>query len=332
MTRRIALIAMENCLASNVAGVLDMFSAANLIARHMHGAGSPLFDVTVASDRKAPLRASNGMQITPDRVFSRLDRTDAVMIAGLGTDLAPNLHESLTEMRPLGRWLRAQHEKGALIAASCTGTFFLAESGLLDGRGATTTWWLAGEFRQRYPHIRLQEDKLLVEEVSLMTAAAGMSYLDLALRLIERLEGAELARLTAKFMVIENNRLFQKAYAVPVHLGSRDPVVEKADAWITAHMAEKTEIGALARHLAVTPRTLHRRFSESLGQSPQQFIAGRKLERAKHLLETSAMSQQQVMAAIGYQDLTAFRRAFKTHTGLSPVQYRKEFQRLGNGA
>ena len=107
-------------------------------------------------------------------------------------------------------------------------------------------------------------------------------------------------------------------------------LIEKADAWITAHMAEKTEIGALARHLAVTPRTLHRRFSETLGQSPQQFIARRKLERAKHLLETTAMSQQQVMAAIGYQDLTAFRRAFKTHSGLSPVQYRKEFQRLGS--
>jgi len=330
MTRRIALIATENCLAANVAGMLDMFSAANLIARHMHGAESPLFEVALAADRKTPFRASNGMQITPDRVFSRLDRTDAVMIAGLGTDLAPDLHESLTAMRPLGRWLRTQHEKGALIAASCTGTFFLAESGLLDGHRATTTWWLADDFRARYPRICLQDEKLLVEEGTLMTAAAGMSFLDLALRLIERLESAELARLTAKFMVIENNRRFQKAYAILVHQGSRDPLIEKADAWITAHMAEKTEIGALARHLAVTPRTLHRRFSETLGQSPQQFIARRKLERAKHLLETTAMSQQQVMAAIGYQDLTAFRRAFKTHSGLSPVQYRKEFQRLGS--
>ena len=202
---------------------------------------------------------------------------------------------------------------GARVAAACTGTFVLAESGLLDGGEATTTWWLSPLFRQRYPHVHLDAHRIVVPSGGALTAGAALSHLDLALWLI-RNNSPELAALVAKYLVFDS-RLSQSAYAISDHLSHSDPLVERFDRWVREHLDAAISLDVVADALATTTRTLTRRLNAVLGKTPVEYIQDLRIERAVHLLKTSKLTVDRIAEQVGYADGHTLRTLLRRRIG-----------------
>jgi transcriptional regulator GlxA family with amidase domain len=174
----------------------------------------------------------------------------------------------------------------------------LAEAALLDGEEATTTWWLSPMFRQRYPRVRLDESRMIVQSNTMITAGAALSHLDLALTLIRR-ASPELANLTARYLVADV-RTSQSIYSIPDHLANADPLIRQFERWARGHLAKGFSLDQAARELGTSKRTLARRMEGVLGKSPLAFFQDLRVERAVHLLRNSHESVDQIATEVGY--------------------------------
>jgi transcriptional regulator GlxA family with amidase domain len=212
-----------------------------------------------------------------------------------------------------GLTLRRWASKGAVIAAACIGTFVLAESALLDGHDATTTWWLAPLFRQRYPKVHLDESRIISPSGRLVTAGAALSHLDMALWLI-RQTSPDLAAMTTKYLVVDT-RPSQAAYIVPSHLANADPVVENFERWSRKQLAKGFSLEAAARATATSKRTLARRMHQALGKSPLSYFQDLRIECAVHLLKTTNESVDQIASKVGFADAVTLRVLLRRRLG-----------------
>jgi transcriptional regulator GlxA family with amidase domain len=325
MSHRVVLLALDECFGSSIAGPLDLFNTANLIARSLNMAPSPVFQWQVLSRDGASVRASNGYRIDVDGDLGLAAGPHVIMIPAFGSPEPDQLVQAVQKQKGLLDWIRAQYERGATVAASCSGTFLLAESGLLDNRPATTSWWLAPAFAHRYPNARLDSMCMLTDQDRVLCAGAGMSHLDLTLHLISRLAGRELGRLCAKYAVLDDQRRSQAPYMVLDHVRSHDPLISRAEKWLKTRLGEGISIEEMAANLAVSPRTLARRFRKSTGSSPRAFVERVRIEMSKALLENTQLRMGEILDRIGYSDDSTFRRLFRRHTGLSPREYRRRF-------
>eukprot|EP00439_Symbiodinium_sp_Y106_P087800 s1_g336.t1 len=326
MTKTIGLVAFDGCIGSSVYALADLFSTANAINRQS-GGGTALFQTKILTPDGAPVRASNGHEVPADRSLADSADADVLMVSGIGIEAVGDLHETLTALKPLIQHLAHTTDHQEITTASCTGTFLLAEAGALDGRPATTTWWLASAFCERYPSIELRSNEIVVDAGSVITSAAGTSYLDLALHVIRRLADPQTAHLCAKFMVVDGGRTSQRPYAIPWHFMSRDPFVDKAETWVRHQVSNDISVASLASHLKMSPRTLHRRLLRVQQQTPQDFIQSIRMQEAMRLLEMTKQSVAEIGAKIGYADENTFRRAFAAWVGTTPTQHRRHFKK-----
>jgi transcriptional regulator GlxA family with amidase domain len=209
----------------------------------------------------------------------------------------------------LQRWSRA----GATTGAACTGTFLLAESALLDGQHATTSWWLAPMFRQRYPRVALDESRMLVNSAGFTTAGAAMAHLDLALSVV-RGRSPALAALAARYLLVEA-RGSQAEFVIPDHLAHADPVVERFEGWARRRLAHGFSLTDAARAVGASERTLARRLRSVLGKTPLSYFQDLRIERAVHLLRTGSESVDQIAAKIGYADGVTLRTLLRRRLG-----------------
>lgn len=318
--KRIALIVLPAATPSSVTVTLDMFGIA---ARYPEAADCVL-DVLSLAGGGVALSARIGIETAP--MPDRLDGYDAVIIPGFfAADLAALIEQLTTGWRPLIERL-ATVSPQAILAASCYGTFVLAESGWLDQLRATTTWWLQAAFQMRYPRIRCAADQALVDDGRCVTAGAMTAHADLSLQVLRRLFGTALARRVAGIMLIDGGRTSQQPFMV-VRRQFDDPLVQKAADWLAQHGASAVSAQALAAALQVSYRTLHRRFQAAAGMPPLTYLQDLRVERAKELLEGSRLSLEQIVEQVGYSDPPAFRRLFVRRVGLSPARYRRNFGR-----
>lgn len=207
--------------------------------------------------------------------------------------------------------------KGALIAASCSATFFVAAAGLLDGSRATTTWWLMPFFARRFPKVELRADRMLVDGGPVITAGSAFAHADLMLAVVARLTSPSLANLAASYLVLDT-RTSQSRYMVMDHLRSFDPLLRALEEFVATNLDRQLSLAELARAAGTSPRTLARRVEASVGMTPQRFVQRIRVARAAHLLETTREPVEEVAARVGYADAAAFRRIFRRHTGTSP--------------
>ncbi len=327
MAHTISIIVYEGCFGSAALGPADLFGVANTLL--VHQGREAAFDVQLVSLTGAcDVRAAGGHIIRCEDLLADREPTKrTLLLPGMDIGSAQEIGNKAQEMSSRLPVLCDWHAAGSRIAANCSATFLLAASGLLDGRRATTSWWLEDVFRRTFGTVSVQAESILVEDERLITAAAGTSYLDLALHVIGLLEGPKLASLCAHFMVIDGGRNSQRPYTVPWHFKSRDPMIERADGWIRDRLAEKIRISDMAQYLGVEPRTLNRRFRRTTGQTPQAYVKRVRMDRAKMQLETTQESIAAIGDAVGYEDENAFRRAFLADVGVTPAQYRRQFKR-----
>jgi transcriptional regulator GlxA family with amidase domain len=216
--------------------------------------------------------------------------------------------------------LRQWAGQGSIMTAACIGTFVMAESGLLDHRQATTTWWLAPLFRKRYPSVALSDSTMIVKSGRFVTAGAALSHMDLALWLVRGVS-PELASLTAKYLIFDS-RPSQSAYALTDHLVHSDPIVQRFEGYARSHLARGFSLDTAARAVGASKRTLARRMQGVLGKTPLAYVQDLRVERAVHLLKTSRASVDDVAARVGYANAATLRTLLRRrlHAGVKEIR------------
>lgn len=331
--RRAAILALDGCYASSLAGFADVLQVANShLRRYQETAGSALarpFTWQFVSHNGRPVTACNGLSIN---VASSLvaERFDLVFVPGLYYGGRSAFERVLADSSPQCDWLVQQWREGALLAANCTGTFVLAETGLLKGRPATTTWWLERVFRTRYPGVNLQLRSMVTEADRLCCAGASATHLLQAVRVVEHFCGPGIAALTAKTMLIDTSQTTQLPY-LPLQTEAEhgDAMVSRAQYWLQKHFAEAVKLSVLADTLAVSERTLIRRFNSVLGTTPVAYLQKLRIETARTLLESGDLSIEEIANQVGYQNGSSFTRLFREHVGMTPAAYRNRFAPTG---
>jgi transcriptional regulator GlxA family with amidase domain len=308
---RIGVLVLDGVFDTGLAAVLDTFDTANALAADAKGAGPPFTVSTLGVRRRA--RTQHGLQV-PLTPAARAPRPDVVVVPALGAKTPATLEEALgrRDVADAGALLRAWAAEGSLLAASCTATFVLAEAGLLDGRCATTTWWLGPMFRERFPRVELDESRMVVESSGVITAGAALAHFDLALWLVRR-RSPGLARVTAHHLVFDG-RPSQASHVLPDHIAHADPLVEKFERWARRHLAAFS-LAAAARSVGTSERTLERRLQGVLGKSPLSYVQDLRVEQAVHLLRTSDASVEEIAAQVGYRDGVTLRTLVRRKTG-----------------
>lgn len=316
----IALLLESGATPSSVTATLDLFR----IAARFDSSDPFRIDRYSAQGGAVPLAAGLSLQTEP--LPARLEGYDAVILPGFFAQSLAELVEKLdSTWQPTIARLRTL-APATLVAASCYGTFVLAESGLLDAHTATTSWWFQAAFAARYPKVRTNAAQALVDDGHMLTAGAMTAHTDLSLHLLRRLKGPTLARSVGAIMLVDESKSSQLPFmALQRHFG--DPLIDAAIVRMEQQMNGAFSTTELAQSLHVSYRTLHRRFQAVAGMAPLAYMHALRVERAKELLEQTRHSVAQIAAAIGYDDEASFRRIFARHTALSPAEYRKRFRR-----
>ncbi len=324
--KTIALLVTRECYLSGITGPIDLFNIANQHWQyHTEDATEPLFQWRLLSLDGEAVTSSCGIRLAVDRPLDDSDY-DAILVPGLHYRNEAGFRVLLSEMQVLIPWLLTQHQNNALLAATCTGTFVLADTGLLNGRHATTTWWLSRLFRHLYPAVLLQDDRMIVEDSGLICAGAVTSYLNLALHLVEKFAGQAIAAQCARLMLIDSKQLSQAPFAnLQVGWQHQDDVVSQAQSWMQRNLHRELNLEDIANSISVSSRTLIRRFKEAAGQTPLAFLQSLRVEAAKRLLENTDLSLEMIVEKVGYSDVSSFRRLFSRTTQLTPREYRSRF-------
>ena len=315
---RIVILAAECSLPSAFTGLMDVLTLAQWALAER---GMDQFEVLAASMEGEPLKDWRGNEICVDKRIDEVKSCEAVLIPGL----TPNSGRHPPQMEglaPAAAWLRARHAHGALICGSCSGVFLVAEAGLLDKRRCTTTWWLHDEFKRRYPSTEPLWASPLIEQDRVATAGGPLSWIDLALHTLRRFYGEEAARVAADFAVVDSTPSVSTAYSPIAHLSHGSELLLKAERAVRHSGSNSIRTRELARHLAISERTLHRKLSEATGESPKRFIDRVRIETARILLASDTRSIKEISASVGYQDESSFRRRFKGLVGTTPAAYR----------
>jgi transcriptional regulator GlxA family with amidase domain len=261
-----------------------------------------------------------GLSVPLDKVRGR---ADVVIVPALGCKTPDVLAEALRrdDVAEAGELLRARARAGAIVGAACTGTFVLAASSLLDGHRATTTWWLAPQFRERFPEVELDDSQMVVRSGKIVTAGAALAHVDLALWLVRRRSPALAARV-ARYLIIDS-RPSQATYAIPDHLVHDDPIVQRFERWARRHLGTPFSIADAARAVGTSVRTLARRLHSVLGKSPLGYVQDLRVERALHRLRTSEDTLDAIAGEVGYTDGVTLRALLRRKTGRGVRELRR---------
>jgi transcriptional regulator GlxA family with amidase domain len=223
-------------------------------------------------------------------------------------------------------WLREQHGKGCVLASACAGIFFLAPTGLLDGKGATTHWLLAERCKKEFPAIHFQPERLLIDEGDVVTAGGISAWMDLTLAMVGRFFGGATAVALGKYFLLDAGSRQQSWFScfTPA-LDHKDGLVLSVQHKLESHFAEPLSLAAMAAWVHVSPRTLQRRFRAATGEAPLRYLQKLRLGKAQERLENTRLSLDEIVSGVGYGDLASFRKLFRRQYGLSPSRYRQRF-------
>lgn len=315
----IDILVLDDVFDLGLSAVLDVFQTANELIE-VSGLSVARFEPRIVAVRKA-VKTSQGFTVPVRPAGTRAP--DCVVVPAIGFKMPGPLEAALgrPDVRDAVDVLKRRARQGAMVTAACIGTFILAESGLLDTHEATTTWWLAPFFRQRYPEVVLDESNMLVKSGRFVTAGAALGHMDLALWLV-RSVSPQLATLTAKYLIVDS-RPSQSAYALSDHLVHDDPIVRRFEGWARARLTRGFSLDEAAKAVGASKRTLARRMQDVLGKSPLSYFQSLRVERAVHLLKTGTASVDEIASRVGYADGATLRMLLRRELNLGVKEIRK---------
>ena len=322
---RIAVLAYPSCSSWITAGLLEIFGIANLMLGQIaDGKRTRLLEFhTISARSTRPVKASHDVTF---RAHGPLARYDAVIVPPLWCESLAQFDQRIAGMKAEINWLRGLPNRSKIIASSCSGAALLATAGLLDGQRATTCWWLVNWFQRRFPNVQLQAEQILIADGARWTSAAGSAYMHLGIELVRELAGDKVANVTSRLMLVEPRRGTQSPFLVDAPLvDHHDADVKRAIDYLDSHATSAITMPALSRKLAISERTLARKFQSQVGMSPLAYLQSRRISHAKRLLENSSLAVDQIVERCGYTDVASFRKLFTRLVGMTPREYRSRF-------
>ncbi len=309
---RVAVLAVDDMWDSGFASVLDGLTAANVLHLEAGLTAAPFEVVVVGRGRR--VRTGHGLSV-PTLPWRELadDPPELLVMPSIGVR-SPSAVLEVVRRHPALAHVQQWHNSGVAMAAACSGTFFLAEAGVLDGLRATTSWWLADTFRDRYPQVDLDETRVIVQD-DVTTAGAGYAHLDLVLALVNAVSPA-LADLTAAYLVA-GRRGVQVGVIPTFGPVVAPPLVVAFERYARAHLRESLTVGDLAGAIGTSERTLQRVMADALNTSPTRYLQELRLTHAVHLLATTDLSTSAVAGSVGYHSADALRAVLRRRRGHS---------------
>lgn len=277
------------------------------------------YEIVVCTALPGRVAAVGGPDVVVDRDLTAVRGAETCIVIGGGgrEDTEPQVLDAV----------RAAAEAGARMAAICTGTFVLAQAGVLDGRRATTHWGLTGELARRHPGVRVVPDVLYVADGPVLTSAGAAACIELCLHLIRTDLGAAAAATAGRLAVVAAPRPGDQAQVVDTPLpATEDTSLAATREWALRRLDEPLTLTDLAAHARVSVRTLTRRFHAETGQSPLRWLLHRRVDRARQLLETSTLPMDLVARHSGLGSADSLRQHLLRRTGLTPTAYRRSFR------
>lgn len=312
-------------IIDTIIGPYNLLKMANRHYRKSNGLNANPYTIELIGISKEPEVYQNHFQVTPEKSISQVKKTDLIIISAIDG----NLEKGLELNQPFVKWIKQQRiEYGTELASLCKGAFILAETGLANNKNCSTHWTAHNTFRTRYPKVNLIPEKIISEDNGIYSSGGAYSFLNFMLYLIEKFFGRETAIYCSKLSEIEMDRFDQSYFMVfNGQKEHQDEAVKKAQLYVEENYEQKININDLAERVGVSSRNFLRRFKKATANTPKEYIARVKVEAAKRQFESTILNIQEVMFNIGYTDEQAFRNTFRKYSGLSPIAYRKKYNR-----
>lgn len=309
LVAEIGLLIYPDCQLSAIHGLTDLFRIANDWAEGRHA-------IRVSHWRDGPdgVTCVWDSHSGPHRLSHVIAPPSIVM------------PELMAPQTVAADWMRDRHAEGATLCSVCAGAFVLAQTGLVDGRRATTHWAFARQLAQRFPRIHLAEENMVLDEGDIITAGGILAWADLGLTLVERLLGPATMLATARFLLVDPPRSSQRPFAsfVP-RFDHGDDAIRRAQHHLHAHAREAANMSELHGIAGMTERTFLRRFTAATGHRPNVYLQQVRVAKAREALERTNAPVDRIAWEVGYSDPAAFRKTFHKLAGLSPTAYRQKF-------
>ena len=319
------IIPEGDLILDTIVGTLNLFRMANSYAKRIGKVEEDVFSVDLVGLSKEAIRCHNFFEVRPTKTIDEVDHTDVIIISSI----TGNIENALKKNGPIIDWIKARRiEGGSEIISLCRSAFILAETGLLNGKSCATHWAVHQLFSQKYPKINLLPEKIISEDNGIYSSGGAYSFLNMVIYLIEKYYGREVAIWCSKMAEIDFDRINQNQFII--FSGQKehaDEEIKKVQEYIEEHFEEKLNVEGLAKKFAISNRNFIRRFKKATQNTPFEYIQRVRVEVAKKSFESSTFNINEVMYRVGYNDEKAFRKTFKKYTGLSPLEYRRKFNR-----
>lgn len=314
------LVPAGDVVVGSIEGPHKVFSLVNEL---LAAAGqAPAFTVELVGLTRASTFNRGLFTLHAHRTIHEDFRTDLIIIPAPQGDL----RQAVALNHEVIAWITRQHQRGAEIASLCVGAFLLAATGLVTGKQCATHWIAAHEFQVLYPDVVLVADQIITDEQGIYSSGGAYSYLNLVLYLIEKHVSRALAVRCAKVFQIDIDRGSQSPFSIfQGQKAHDDEPIKKAQRFIETNFQDRITVDELAAISFLSRRHFERRFKQATFNTALEYIQRVKIEAAKMSLESSRENVNEVMYSVGYSDSKAFRKMFKSITGLSPSEYRAKY-------
>ncbi|WP_149276535.1 GlxA family transcriptional regulator [Pareuzebyella sediminis] len=280
------------------------------------------FQIKLVGLEKHTLQTPGLFTINPEVLINEVTNTDLIVIPAIHGDFEKNLELNAAFIP----WIVDHYKKGAEIVSLCVASFFLAETGLLDGKRCSTHWSMANFFRERFPKVELQDNKILTDAEGIYTSGGAYAFTNLIVYLIEKYTDRETAVMAAKSFMVDIDRGSQSPFMIfSGQKAHNDPIVLKAQEHIEKHFTNRIVIDDLSGKMALSRRTFERRFKKATANTVLEYHQRVKIEAAKKELEKGRKTVNEVMYEVGYNDPKSFRDVFKKIVGISPREYKGKY-------
>jgi len=316
--KHVSIIPLYDATLTSIDSSFQLFSRVNDFLKYQR---KPAFyDIEIVGTEK---NTQLGMySINSNKTIADVKKTDVIVLPLL----CGNFTKAIEENQKYTSWLLQQYHNGAEIVCLCVGSFYLASTGLLDGKKCAVHWAARNEFAGLFPKVSITDSSIITDEQGIYTCGGGYSYLNLVLYIFEKHLGREISILASKMFEIDIERKSQNPFAI--FIGQKkhgDETVLKAQEWIENNPTQTYTVEDICAQLGVAKRTFERRFKKSTGNSIVEYVRRVKVEFAKKQLESGRKTINEIIYETGYNDIDAFRKVFKKLTDLSLIEYRRKY-------
>ncbi len=306
-------------LATSVTLPMEILQAASQMSSARNRSKPQVRFLLAGPDRKQ-MKLGSGVILKPDIAIADLPPLDLLLLPAIWRHPLPAVAAAESWLNRL----REHAATGTRICSVGTGSYLLAEAGLLDGRPATTHWNYFDQFSKRYPTVELKSRHLITQSDNIYCVGSVNSIADLMVHIVEEWFGSRIARAIENQFSPEIRRSFNAAaYQNEADSSHHDELVAQMQQWLQSNITYAVSVTNLAKQFRLTPRTLNRRFKRATGMTPLSYLQSLRIAGAKDLLRHSNLTVGDIAWQLGIQDVSYFSQLFRRHSGMSPLRYRE---------